>query len=345
VTSGDYQSRASSAPLQENEAMSDVGSEEAPSLLASMNPRARPMHFLNVLAPRLTKRRLLLQVLFDFVRRPASIFGRLAPINFHNAKVCSGLEMHCPICGHDTGMTYDFPDVHLRRAHGIGLLRETLHCKSCGASMRDRQMAIGLLLVIAQRLGQSERDLQAYRKRPHGNLTILDTDSFSSINRVMRGMPGYTHSQFRPELRNGDILPDGSTNVNLVDIPFQTGNFDVIMTSDVMEHVAEDERAHREIFRCLAANGTYIFTVPYDPCLMGNRKLTQRTSKATPHFFIEKQVHGDPHASSGIIAYRIYGQQLIDGLREIGYEVRFDEIENPAQGIFGGDLFLARKRS
>jgi SAM-dependent methyltransferase len=287
----------------------------------------------------------LLNMLRDFVYRPASIFGRMSPINFHNARICSGLQMHCPVCGHDAGMTYDFPDVHLRKAHGIGLLRETLCCKSCGASMRDRQMAIGLLLVIAERLGQSERDLHAYRQRPRGNLTILDTDSFSSINRVLRGLPGYTHSQFRPELGKGEILPDGSANVNLLDIPFQAGTFDVIMTSDVMEHVAEDEQAHREIFRCLAPKGTYIFTVPYDPCLMGNRTLAQRTSKTMSHFLIEKHLHGDPHANSGILAYRIYGQQLMDDLREIGYDVRFENLENPAQGVFGGDMFLARKRS
>lgn len=302
------------------------------------------MTFLNIAAPHLSKRRLLLKMLRDFVYRPASIFGRMSPINFHNARVCSGLQMHCPVCGRDTGVTYDFPDVYLRKAHGIGLLRETLCCNSCGASMRDRQMAIGLLLVIAERLGRTERDLQAYRQRPRDTLNILDTDSFSSINGVLRGLPGYTHSQFRPDLRNGEILPDGSANVNLLDIPFKEGSFDVIMTSDVMEHVAEDDRAHREIFRCLAPQGAYVFTVPYDRCLVGNRKLTQRSGKGMPHFVLEKHVHGDPHASSGIVAHRVYGQQLIRDLCDIGYDVRFEDIESPAQGIFGGDLFLARKR-
>jgi SAM-dependent methyltransferase len=302
------------------------------------------MTVLSVLAPLSSKRRLFLSMIRDFRYRPASIIGRLAPLNFHNARICAGLHMHCCVCGHEGRMSYDFPDVRLRRAHGIGLLRETLCCKSCGASMRDRQIAIGLLWVIEQRLGQKLFDLRAYCNCPRGKLTILDTDSFGAISRVLRGLPGYTHSQFRPDLPNGQILQDGSANVNLVDMPFQEGSFDVILTSDVMEHVEDDGRAHHEIFRCLASGGIYVFTVPYDPCLPGNRRLTQGTGKPTEYFILEKHLHGDPHASSGIIAHRIYGRQLIDDLRKIGYEVRFDQIELPTQGIFGGDLFLARKR-
>lgn len=251
--------------------------------------------------------------------------------------------MICCVCGHEGIMTYDFPDVRLRKAHSIGLLRETLCCRSCGATMRDRQMAFGLLRVIGDREGRIERDLQAFRQSSSGQLRILDTDSFSAINRVLRGMPGYIHSQFRSDLPNGCALPDGSVNVNLLDMPFPEERFDIIMTSDVMEHVSDDEQAHHEIFRCLAAQGCYVFTVPYDPCLMGHRKLTQRSGQNTPNFVLDKQVHGDPHASSGIVAHKIYGRQLWSDLQRIGYTVRFEDIYSPDSGIFGGDLFLASK--
>jgi SAM-dependent methyltransferase len=240
-------------------------------------------------------------------------------------------------------MHYDFPDVQLRKEHGIGLLRETLCCRSCGASMRDRQMAYGLLKVIAERFGQTESNLHAYRQSPRGELRILDTDSFSAVSRALRGLPGYVHSQFKPNLARGQKLPDGSINVNLVDMPFREGDIDVIMTSDVMEHVAEDVQAHREIYRCLAPNGTYVFTVPYDPCLLCTRQLTQATGVSDVRFVLDRHMHGDPHSSSGIIAHRIYGQQLLPDLRGIGFEVRFECVESPAQGIFGGDLFLAKK--
>jgi SAM-dependent methyltransferase len=281
----------------------------------------------------------------DFWRRPRSIAGRLSSVNFHNNRICSKLVMGCCVCGQRGAMHYDFPDVRLRKAHGIGLLRETLCCRHCGASMRDRQMAYGLLQVVAKLTGQTVSSLHAFRQSRERELRILDTDSFGAVSRALRGLPGYVHSQFKPDLAKGQQLPDGSINVNLLDMPFDAGNFDIIMTSDVMEHVAEDDLAHREIYRCLSPNGTYVFTVPYDPSLLCTRQLTQVTGIPDVRFVLERHIHGDPHSTSGIVAHRIYGQQLVDDLSRIGYEVRFECIESPTQGIFGGDLFLARKRS
>lgn len=300
------------------------------------------MILLDYFAPRFSRRRLVLSIARDAYYKPSSILGRLASVNFHNDRVCAGLTMHCNVCGHDGAMVYDYPDVRIRKAHGIGLLRETLRCRACGATMRDRQLAHGLLHVIATRLNQIEPDLLSFRQSPRGELSILDSDSFSPLNRVLRGLPGYVHSQFVPGRSNGDTLSDGSVLVNLEDIPFAGGSFDVILTSDVMEHVVDDARAHREIYRCLAPGGTYLCTIPYDPSLWGHRRLTQSTGTEA-YFILDKQVHGDPHASSGIIAHRIYGRQVFEDLKASGYAVRFEQVEQPKHGIFGGDLFFANK--
>ena len=303
------------------------------------------MSLLSVLAPRFSKRRLVLSIIRDFRYHPSSIIGRLAPINFHNARICASLRMHCCVCGHEGSMSYDFPDVRLRKAHGIGLLRETLRCKSCGATMRDRQLACGLLKIIAKRVGQTEADLRAFRENPRATLRILDSDSFSPVNQIMRGLQGYVHSQFLPDRRAGETIADGSVNVNLEAIPFPEASFDVILTSDVMEHVEGDAQAHREIFRCLAPEGTYLFTVPYDSSMVGHRQLTQGTGPPSRCFILEKHIHGDPHAKSGIIAHRIYGRRLLDDLGGLGFDVSFESVDCPSSGIFGGDLFFAHKKA
>lgn len=303
------------------------------------------MSLLSILAPRFSKRRLILSILRDFRYRPGSIVGRLASVNFVNDRICRSLEMHCNVCGSHAAMSYDYPDVNIRREHGIGLLRETLRCHSCAATMRDRQMAHGLLLVIRERLGQDFPDLAAFRRQPAGMLRILDSDSFSPINRVLRGLAGYAHSQFDPVHSNGDTLTDGSVMVDLERIPFPEASFDIVMTSDVMEHVTDDESAHRSIFRVLATGGSYIFTVPYDPCALSHRTLTVRTGHAgiASHFFLDRHVHGDPHSEGGIVAHRIYGRQLLDDLATIGYQPAFHTVDEPRHGIYGGDLFIARK--
>jgi SAM-dependent methyltransferase len=301
---------------------------------------------LSSIAPRESRRRLVLSFIRDAVRSPMSLLHRLSAENFANHRTSAKLVIHCNVCGSETGLFYDFPDVRLRHEHGIGLLRETLACRACGASMRDRQMAHGLLRFIESIAGCATgilNDLTAMRAHAPSKLKLLDTDSFSSISRVLRGMPGYQHSQYRPEIPNGAVLPDGSLNVDLMSMPFESASLDLVMTSDVMEHVIDDKRAHLEIHRCLRVGGTYIFTVPYDPCLMATRSLTQRTDTDVNRFILRRQVHGDPLSKFGVLAHRIYGQQFKDELREIGFNVAFLQIDDFSKGIYGGDLFIAIK--
>jgi hypothetical protein len=301
---------------------------------------------LSMIAPRQSHRRLALSFLRDAVRSPRALINRLSTENFVNRRVCKSLRITCNVCAAETTPFYDFPDVRLRHEHGIGLLRETLNCRACGASMRDRQLAHGLLRVIEGLSGSPSdawRDLRALRRASRPEFKILDTDSFSAISGILRGAPGYRHSQYRPDLPNGAVLPDGSLNVDLMSIPVETGSLDIILTSDVMEHIEDDRRAHREIHRCLRVGGVYIFTVPYDPCLMATRRLTQATTDGAPSFILRRQAHGDPLSSTGILAHRIYGTEFQHELRAIGFSVKFLHLDIPAHGIYGGDLFVLTK--
>lgn len=303
------------------------------------------MNLLKIIAPAHSRRRLVLKIGRTALRDPASALNRLASINFHNARLCSGLRINCPVCGNESGIDYDFPDVRLRREHGIGLLRETLACKSCNATMRDRALAMGLLQVAGLRAQRSYENLRSLKASPPADFNILDTDSFSPLNRVLQGMQGYVHSQYRSDLPPGKKLADGSLNVNLLQMPFGDLTFDVIMTSDVMEHVADDEQAHREIHRCLKGGGSYVFTVPFDPTLHSTRRLTVKTGSHDRYFILSHHVHGDPHSSSGIIAHRIYGMDFIGAMEATGFNMNFEEVDAPRRGVYAGDLFIATRKS
>ncbi len=52
--------------------------------------------------------------------------------------------------------------------------------------------------------------------------------------------------------------------VSLCKLPFEDGNFDVIICSDVLEHIKEDKKAFGELVRTLKKGGTLLITVPYD---------------------------------------------------------------------------------
>jgi len=45
--------------------------------------------------------------------------------------------------------------------------------------------------------------------------------------------------------------------------PFEAGFFDVIILNDVLEHVADENKTLNEMYRVLAANGSFIITTPH----------------------------------------------------------------------------------
>lgn len=55
----------------------------------------------------------------------------------------------------------------------------------------------------------------------------------------------------------------------LPDLPFGDGSFDIVLATDVIEHVADDAAACAEIGRLLAPGGRAILTVPAFPSLWG----------------------------------------------------------------------------
>ena len=281
-------------------------------------------------------------VIRESINSPKAFFSRLNTTNFANNRVIQAVMIDCNICGNYSGLFYDFPNIQKRAEHEIGLLRESLCCKSCGATMRHRVLAHKLLEYINSKVAHPFMSLSDYIKVDF-SLRILDTDCFSPIHRILRGKKGYVASKYLPAEKFGVEVESGIYNLNLESIDFKDNHFDVVLTSDVMEHVKYDDAAHTEINRVLDIGGAYIFTVPFNPSYKFNRILVAETGFG--EVFLEKpHYHGDP-LTGGILAYRIYGVELIESLKAKGLDVVFDVFQNHKAGIFQGDCFVAVKKS
>ncbi len=232
--------------------------------------------------------------------------------------------------------------MEILRRHRIGPLRETLRCRSCFSKMRDRTVAAGLLDVMAERFGVETDAIAALVDRMPEGLRVLDTDANGRIGRLLSHLPGYTVSLYQPDHENGADLGDGVVNVDLERMPFPDRSFDIILTTEVMEHVRHVDTAHREIARCLSDGGSYLFTVPYDPSLPQTWKLIDpETDEELVH---PPHMHGDPGLrEEGIKSYRVFGQDIVTDLHSAGLDSRFVPMERPETGIFSGDLFRATR--
>jgi ubiquinone/menaquinone biosynthesis C-methylase UbiE len=122
---------------------------------------------------------------------------------------------------------------------------------------------------------------------------------------------------------------------------FADASLDIVVSSDVLEHVRDITRAHREIFRCLRPGGCHIFTVPFDEAAASTRTLVDTTTPDDIYLDLP-QIHGD-RLTGGIIAYRINGMEMLDELRALGYQVSAQRVRRPDLGILEGLYFRASR--
>jgi SAM-dependent methyltransferase len=93
------------------------------------------------------------------------------------------------------------------------------------------------------------------------NLRLLRDLGFTAVTGLDSSEEaiGYCASKGLGAVRRGDICA----------LPFQDGSFDLVLATDVIEHVDDDAAAVREISRILAEGGKALIAVPAFPSLWG----------------------------------------------------------------------------
>ncbi|WP_372733634.1 class I SAM-dependent methyltransferase [Nocardioides sp.] len=296
---------------------------------------------LHRLAPRWTVRRQLAKVAVDGVRNPSHLRSRVNRHNLSALRRFHRTTADCNICGHHGRLLYEMPDLEVLRRHHIGFLRESVRCRACGSKMRDRALAAGLLGELSRRFDVQAATIDELATVLPPDLKILETDAASRLSRRLADSPSVTRSLYYPDRASGESLGEERLlNVDLEQMPFEDDSFDLILTTEVMEHVRHVEVAHREVARCLRPGGAYVFTVPYDPAL--EETLVLIDPETDEPLVLPMHMHGDPGMrDEGIKSYRVFGRDIVETLGRCGLETRFAPVEDPAIGVFGGDLFVA----
>jgi len=152
-------------------------------------------------------------------------------------------------------------------------------------------------------------------------------------------------SIYDPNIPWGTMLAPNITNQNLEKLMFPDSCFDIVITSDVMEHVRLDDVAHSEIMRVLKPHGVYLFTVPHvrDRTKTMVRVLTNdREDPSKDEFLKEPEYHGDPNANNMSLCYRVYGTDLDEALESLGFTVHYTTQDFPEFGIKNTELFYCQ---
>lgn len=222
----------------------------------------------------------------------------------------------CSVCGRPTVV------VALERN-----LRETLNCVLCFAKNRQRQLARVITRSIDGK--QSRPSLRLLRRKR--DLAVYNTEARGPIHRMLHGMPRYECSQYLGPLLAPGVSVRGVRHEDIQNLSFDNEAFDLVISSDVLEHVPDPHAAHRELFRILRPGGRHVFTVPYSPQRQHSRsRATLRPDGRIQHLE-SPEYHRDPaHRPRGILVFTDYGLDMCAMIDAVGFQTTRYLVRDPS---------------
>lgn len=130
--------------------------------------------------------------------------------------------------------------------------RNQYSCPHCGASDRDRLYAIYLEKFVYSKLSSEKAVFNMLHLAPAKALSSFIVSKFS----------GFSFFHYR----TADLFADGvDDKVDISDMHiYKDGQFDFFICSHVLEHVRDDRKALKELYRILKRGGAGILMVPID---------------------------------------------------------------------------------
>ena len=168
--------------------------------------------------------------------------------------------------------------------------------------VRPNVLAPGTLSLERHRL------LWLYLKR--------ETDFFTAPHKVLHFAPEQAFLHRFRKLKNLEYTttdlnsPIADVKADICALPFEDNAYDVIICNHVLEHIPDDRKAMKELFRVLAPGGTAVLQVPYEK----ERSVTFEDDSIT-----------DPKERARIFGQydhvRVYGMDYFDTLKTVGFHV------------------------
>lgn len=180
-------------------------------------------------------------------------------------------------------------------------LRDHFKCEHCQCIPRER----ALMLTIDKEYPNWE-SFHIHESSPSNR-----GHSF----RLKKHSKKYLETQYFPDTPLGTTV-NGVQNEDLEQQTFKDNSFDLVITSDVMEHVYDPKRAFQEIHRTLKPGGAHIFSVPLINRFEKTVRWAEKGDDGEPIFLFQPEWHGNPVNKKGSPVTMHWGYDIINFIRE-----------------------------
>jgi len=200
----------------------------------------------------------------------------------------------------------------LRRTRAA--IRETYECPTCRSSLRYRAQAAAILQAFAEQEVSTLLELFATAK--WRSLDIYEPGIVGSYRKYLKSNPRYVQSFYWADVPLGQSR-NGMRCEDLMQLTFADASFDLVITSDIFEHIRKPSIAFRELRRILRPGGFHIFSVPAQEPLAKKSVARVDTSSAEDVFILPAVYHGSGDGGKSLV-YTDFGQDVLDTLNDLG---------------------------
>src|SRR5262245_5496325 len=209
-------------------------------------------------------------------------------------------------------------------------------CPNCGAILRYQGLARTLVRCYSS---DGARSLAKLVKEPAFRaLRIYEPGNMGVLQRYLRKVPVHVRTSYFPDVEPGARV-NGVRCENLMALTFPAGEFDLVITHDVMEHVRHPRTAFAAIHRVLRPGGRHVFTVPVRHP-MPPKTIARVDVSGEEDVFLEKPVYHD----GDHLVYNDFGADLVELLDDLGFDTDVVRFESPDEDASTQLTFCARRR-
>ncbi|MGQ9573098.1 MAG: class I SAM-dependent methyltransferase [Dehalococcoidia bacterium] len=180
---------------------------------------------------------------------------------------------------------------------------------------------LGLCLGLSGPLAQWE---------PDPSISLLETSGY-------RGHPRFLRTAFRYL----NLVYEGVTKecllADVASLPLRDESIDVVLSSDVFEHVRDDASGFSEIARVLRPRGYFVLQAPAIGELEETRVLVE--VRGDEDVFLTAPEYHAEHT----LVYRHYGNDIVDRLHALGLSVLLFRGRVPASCITEQSVIVGQK--
>lgn len=187
--------------------------------------------------------------------------------------------------------------------------RESMFCVFCGCSYRLRILARAIKIWANSTKPSLYESIES---NYFNKLDIAEINSCGVLHDILKMAPKLRYSEYGSKIKT---VPDE----DLLSLTYADNSFDLVITSDTLEHVPDPERALQEIFRILKPRGAYIMSVPV--VLTRNSLRRAHISGSNTSYDLKKSFHGS--GEPDYLVWNEFGYDLIDLVNKQGFYAKY----------------------